>query len=54
MEVSPPVAGGSTARFDVDNMLSLPYTRRWCANWFALTRHGGLDVVGLDHFMASL
>ena len=46
MDVSPSVGGGSTRRFDVDGILPLPLTRSRCATWFALTRHGGLDVVG--------
>ena len=55
MEVSPTVAGGSTGRFEVDGMLSLPLTRSWCATWFALTRHGGVDVVGsFDGFLIVL
>ena len=52
MEVSPSVAGGSTGRFHVDGMLPLSLTRSWCATWFALTRHEGLDLVGsFDSFL---
>ena len=52
MGVSPFVAEGSIGRFDVDDMLPLPLSRRWCATWFALTRHGGMDVVGsFDSFL---
>ena len=33
-------------------MLPLSLTMSWCATWFALTRHGELDVVGsLDSFL---
>ena len=33
-------------------MVPLPLTRSWCVTWFALPRHGGLDVVGsFDRFM---
>ena len=39
------VAMGSALLF----MVPLPLTRNWCATWFALTRHGGLDVVGSLH-----
>ena len=46
MEVSRSVAGGSTGRFGLDDMLPLPLLRSWCAAWFALIRHGGLYVVG--------
>ena len=46
MEVSP--SGGSTGDFDVYGMLPVPLTR----SWFALSRHGGLDVVG--SFASSL
>ena len=49
MEVSPSVAGGSTRHFDVDGMLPLTLPRSWCATWFTLSRHGGLDVVGSFH-----
>ena len=51
IEYYPSVAGGSRGRFGLDGMVPLPLTRSWCTNWFALTRHGGLDVVGsLDSF----
>ena len=46
MEVSPSVAEGSTGHFDVYAMLPLSLTMNWCATWFALSRNGGLDVVG--------
>ena len=46
MEVSPSVAWGSTGHFHVYGMLPVPLTRSWCAIWFAMSRHGGLDVVG--------
>ena len=46
MDISPSVAGGSTGHFDVYGMLPVSLTRIWCATWFALSRHGGLDVVG--------
>ena len=33
-------------------MAPLLLNRNWCATWFALTRHGRLDVVGpLDSFL---
>ena len=32
--------------------MPLPLTRSWCATWFALTRRGGLDVIGsVDSFL---
>ena len=52
IEYSPSVAGGNTGRFGLDGMVPLPLTRSWCATWFALTIHGGFDVVGsLDSFL---
>ena len=46
-------AEGSTGRFGVDGMLPLPLlARSWCATFFALTRHGGLDVFeSFDSFL---
>ena len=45
MEASASVSvGSSTGRFGLDDMLPLPLTRSWCA----MTRLGGVDVVG--HF----
>ena len=33
-------------------MLPVPLTMSWCATWFALSRHGGLSVVGsFDSFL---
>ena len=52
MDVSPSVAGCSTGHFDMYDMLPVTLTRSWCAIWFALTGHGGLDVVGsFDSFL---
>ena len=51
-EASPSVAGGSTGRFGLEGMVHLPLTWSWCATWFALTKHGVLDVVGsFDSFL---
>ena len=51
IESSPSVAGGSSGRFGLDGMVPLPLTRSWCATWFSLARHVGVDVVGtLDSF----
>ena len=36
----------------MDDMLPLPLTKSWCETWFALTRHGGLVMVGsYDSFL---
>ena len=52
IEYSPSFAGGNTGRFGLDGMVPLPLTRIWCATWFALTIHRGLNVVGsLDSFL---
>ena len=44
-EVSPSVTRGSTGRFVLDGMVSLPWMRSWWATWLAVTRHGGFDEV---------
>ena len=55
IESSPSVAGYNTGCFGLDGIVPLPLTRSWCATWFALTGHGGLDVVGsLDSFLTVL
>ena len=54
MYVSPSVSGGSTPRFDVDDMLPLLLTRSWCATWFILTRHGGGVFYALRLFCGIL
>ena len=52
MDVSPSVAGGSAGRFGVDDMLPLPLLGVGVQLGFALTRHGGLDVVwSFDGFL---
>ena len=34
-------------RFGLVGMFPLPLTISWCATWLALTKHGGVGVVGL-------
>ena len=51
MEVYPSVAGGSTGRFDMDDMLPMPLTMSCCATWFAQSRHGGLGHLWLPYII---
>ena len=46
MEVFPSVPGCSTGHVDVYGMLPVSLTMSWCATWFALSRNGGMVVVG--------